>query len=163
MITDWINVTRVSINGAERLYPQNIDWAIEPGVNAVIGGTALGKTTLVYALQFGIFGKMVVDVGERIEREFFKERLTKRSGKKLQKSPPFVRVEFLAGGSVFVLERNLLTGGFIEITCDGATLKTNRYEELIAEKVGVPGDFPSLAQLQGHLLFVGVAPPVVAG
>src|SRR5208337_3177220 len=116
----------------ERLYPRNIDWALAPGINAIIGGTALGKTTLVYALQYAVFGKMVANVNERIEREFFKDRLTKRTGKKLQDHPPVVHVEFAAGGSAFVVERNLVTGGLLEVTCDGAKLKANKYEETLA-------------------------------
>ncbi len=57
MLTSWINVTRITIKGADRLYPNGLDWKISPGVNAIIGGTGLGKTTLVYALQFAVFGK----------------------------------------------------------------------------------------------------------
>lgn len=155
MITDWINVTRVSVKGADRLYPKNLDWIIKPGINAVIGGTALGKTTFVYALQFAIFGKMVANIDERIEREFFKDRLTMRSGKKLKINPPLVRVEFTVGGATLMVERNLLTGSLIEVTCDGIAIKANKYEDTLAEKVGLPGDFASLARLQCHLLFFG--------
>ena len=63
MITDWITVNRVKISNAEQLYPWGLDWEVKPGVNAIVGGTSLGKTTLVYALQFGIFEKMIVDGG----------------------------------------------------------------------------------------------------
>jgi hypothetical protein len=97
MITDWINLTRVTIEGAERLYPNGLDWNLAAGINAVVGGTGLGKTTLVYAMQFAVFGKLVIDSAERIEREFFKDRLTDRSGQKLAKFPPLVRVEFAVG------------------------------------------------------------------
>lgn len=155
MITDWINVNRVSIQGADRLYPKDLDWTIEPGINAVVGGTGLGKTTLVYALQFAIFGKMVVNGDERIEREFFKDRLTKRSGDKLQKNPPTVHVEFNAGGVAFLVERNLITGSLISVTCDGTVIKTNTYEDTLAEKVGLTGDFASLTKLQCQLFFFG--------
>lgn len=54
MLNNWINVTRVGIHGADRLYPKGLDWYVAPGVNAVVGGTSLGKTTLVYALQFAV-------------------------------------------------------------------------------------------------------------
>lgn len=123
--------------------------------NAVIGGTGLGKTTLVYALQFAIFGKMVVNASERIEREFFKDRLTRRSGKKLEKNPPMVRVEFTAGPAKFTVRRNLITGILAEVTCDGSEVRANKYEALLAEKIGVKDDFESLARLQSHLFFFG--------
>lgn len=155
MITDWINLSRVSIQGAEHIYPKGVDWNITPGINAVIGGTGLGKTTLVYALQFAIFGKMVVDASERIEREFFKDRLTRRSGKKLKKNPPLACVEFTAGNAKFIVKRNLLTGALTEVGCNGSEVRAKDYEAILAEKVGVKDDFESLARLQGHLFFFG--------
>jgi hypothetical protein len=155
MLTDWMNVTRVSVQGADRLYPNDLDWKLAPGINAIIGGTGLGKTTLVYALQFAVLGKLVIDTDERIEREFFKDRLTKRTGKKLERKPPTVRAEFAIGRTKFMVFRNLLTGGLIEVTCDGANLRANKYEETLAEKVGLKGDFASLGRLQSHLFFFG--------
>ncbi|MDZ4816870.1 MAG: hypothetical protein SGI71_11465 [Verrucomicrobiota bacterium] len=44
MIKDWINLTRVTIEGADRLYPNGLDWILAPGINAIIGGTGLGRT-----------------------------------------------------------------------------------------------------------------------
>lgn len=155
MLTNWINATRVSVDGADRLYPDGIDWVLSPGINAVIGGTGLGKTTLVYAIQFAVFGKLILDTNERIEREFFKDRLTKRTGDKLAKKPPTIHIEFSVGKSNFVVKRNLLTGGLIDVTCDGAILRSNKYEETLAEKVGLKNDFASLGRLQSHLLFFG--------
>ena len=156
MLTDWINVTRVKLSGAERLYPKDIDWVLTPGVNAIIGGTALGKTTFVYALQFGIFGKMVSDTRERIEREFFKGRLTDRSSEEIQNAPPIIEVQFKAGGSFFTVKRNLIDGGLVEASCDQLPLKSSKYyETIIAEKVGMKNDFHSLRQLQSYLLFLG--------
>ncbi len=155
MLTDWINVTRVRIQEADRLYPGDIDWFLAPGINAVIGGTGLGKTTLVYALQFAIFGKLIIDSDERIEREFFRDRLTKRSGKKLEQRPPIVCVEFSIGSTKFAVKRNLLSGSLMEATCEGAPLQPVKYEEMLAEKVGLKGDFASLGRLQSHLFFFG--------
>ena len=106
MLTDWINVQGVKITGAERLYPNGLNWEIKPGVNAIIGGTGLGKTTLVYALQFGVFGKMIVENYERIERDFFKDRLTNRSEKQTKATPAAIEVKFAVGKSVFIIRRN---------------------------------------------------------
>ena len=159
MITDWINVTRMKVSGAERLYPQTLDWKLVPGVNAIIGGTGLGKTTLVYALQYGIFGKMVVGTGERtgerIEREFFKDRLTDRSGEQTKDNPPVIEIQFAAGGASFTIKRNLLSGAIVEAKCDGVSLKGAKYEATLAGKIGLDSDFPSLTRLQGFLLFFG--------
>lgn len=155
MITDWITLKRVIIAKAERLYPHGLDWELKPGVNVVIGGTSLGKTTFVYAFQFGIFGKMVLEGGERIEREFFKGRLTDRSTEKIKDDPPTVEVQFSVAGSSFMVKRNLLTGALLEASCDGAPLNGAKYHNSLAEKVGLRDDFPSLARLQSHLLFFG--------
>lgn len=157
MITDWLNVTQVQISGAERLYPQTLVWKLSPGVNAIIGGTALGKTTFVYALQFGIFGKMVADPRERIERDFFKDRLTNRSVEQTRNDPPIINVQFMAGSSSFSVKRNLLNGTIVEASCDGMPLKSSKYEGTLAEKVGLKGDFTSLTILQSYLLFFGEA------
>jgi hypothetical protein len=155
MIKDWINLTRVTIEGADRLYPKGLEWSLAPGINAVVGGTGLGKTTLVYAMQFAVFGKLVIDSEERIEREFFKDRLTNRSGKKLEKYPPLVRVEFTVGAARLSVKRNLLSGAIVEADCDGTKVAAKKYESLLAEKVGVKDDFASLARLQSHLFFFG--------
>jgi AAA domain-containing protein len=154
MLTDWINITRIAIVGAERLYPNGINWRVTPGVNAIVGGTALGKTTLVYATQFAIFGKLVVS-GDRIERDFFKRRLTKRTGKALAENPPCVSVTFTVGSSEFTIERNLLSGSLVAATCDGTLLKPTQLEQKIASSVGFENDFASVARLQEHLFFFG--------
>lgn len=155
MITDWISVTRVTISKAERLYPHGLHWELKPGVNAVIGGTSLGKTTFIYALQYGIFEKMVLNAGERIEREFFKDRLTNRSPEKIKEDPPTVEVEFSVAGSSFLVKRDLLTGALLDASCDGILLNGAKYRDSLAEKVGLHQDFASLARLQSHLLFFG--------
>jgi len=155
MLTSWVNVTRVRLRGAERLYPNGIDWRVAPGVNAVIGGTGLGKTTLVYALQFGLFGKLIVEASERIEREFFRDRLTKRTGQSIEKDPPAVQVEFTVGSSHFALTRLLLSGAVQDVTCDGQPIRPNRFEQTLAEKVGLKDDFEGLVRLQSHLFFFG--------
>ncbi|MBX3738190.1 MAG: AAA family ATPase [Candidatus Didemnitutus sp.] len=154
MLTDWLNITRVKVEGAERLYPNGIDWHLTPGVNAIVGGTGLGKTTLVYATQFAIFGKLIVE-GDRIEKDFFKDRLTKRTGATLTKNPPCVHVEFKIGATEFVIERNLLTGALVTATCNGAALKSTQLEQTLATSVGLATDFEGALRLQEHLFFFG--------
>ncbi len=155
MLNNWINVTRVGIHGADRLYPKGLDWHVAPGVNAVVGGTSLGKTTLVYALQFAVFGKLVIGASERIEREFFRDRLTRRTANALDRDPPTVRVEFSVGSSHFALSRALLSGALLDVICDGESIRANRYEQVLADKVGLKNDFNSLVRLQSHLFFFG--------
>jgi len=154
MLTDWLNITRVKVEGAERLYPDGIDWHLTPGVNAIVGGTGLGKTTLIYAMQFAIFGKLIVE-GDRIEKDFFKDRLTKRTGAALAKNPPCVHVEFKIGATQFVIERNLLSGALVTATCNGAALKSTRLEQTLATSVGLATDFAGTLRLQENLFFFG--------
>jgi DNA repair exonuclease SbcCD ATPase subunit len=153
MVKDWITVSRVIISKAEQLYPDGLDWVLQPGVNAIVGGTGLGKTTFVYALLYGIFDKMVGDASERIERDFFRNRLTNRPNAK--EDPPTVEIQFSAGGSSFLVKRNLLTGILLNASSDNAPLKAAKYRDTLAEKVGLKEDFPSLVRLQSHLLFFG--------
>src|SRR5262245_30997315 len=127
MITDWIAIKRVKLENAEKLYPKGLDWEVKPGINAVIGGTALGKTTFVYALQFGVFDKMVLNTGDRIEREFFANRLTDRPAQSVRATPPTVEVHFRLADRSFIVKRNLLTGAIIEATCDERTVKSREY------------------------------------
>ena len=156
MINDWITIDRIKVVGAERLYPKGIDWTLNPGVNAIVGGTGLGKTTLVYAIQYGVFDKIIVAANERIEREFFANRLTKRSADQVKRDPPSIEVQFRVSGSTFVVVRNLLTGALIKATCDDVAVKsTGKYGELLASKVGVGQDTDALSRLQSHLLFFG--------
>jgi hypothetical protein len=155
MITDWIAVKRVRVSKAERLYPHGLDWELKPGVNVIVGGTGLGKTTFVSAVQYGIFAQMITDGGERIEREFFKDRLSNRPPAKVKSDPPTVEVDFSVSDSSFVVKRNLFNGALIDASCNGAPLKDAKYRTLLAEKVGLQGDFTSLVRLQSHLLFFG--------
>src|SRR6266496_178370 len=155
MVTDWIAVTRVKIVDAEKLYPKGLDWELKPGINTIIGGTALGKTTLVYALQFGVFDKMVLNTGDRIEREFFVDRLTNRSPNEVRARPPTVEVHFEVAGSEFVIKRNLLTGAQIEATCDQRAINSREYIERLCEKTGLKDDYEALKALQSYLLFFG--------
>jgi AAA domain-containing protein len=155
MITDWIAVQHIKVSKAERLYPRGLNWKIQPGVNAIVGGTSLGKTTLIYALQFAIFEKMIIDGGERIERDFFKNRLTSRSEEKVKEDPPTIEVDFTIGKSSFRINRNLLTGALITATCGTESLTAAKYRELVAQKVGLEKDFESVSRLQSHLLFFG--------
>ncbi|QJE94784.1 AAA family ATPase [Luteolibacter luteus] len=155
MIENWIAAKRVIVTGAERLYPDGIDWNLSPGVNAIIGGTGLGKTTLVYALQFAIFGKMIVDSAERVEKEFFRNRLTNRDESETKKAPPLVTVEFDVGPKKFTVKRNLLSGAIVSARCNEKPLNQKGYEAALPQAIGIDGDFASLSRLQGNLFFFG--------
>ena len=106
-------------------------------------------------MQFAVFGKLVIDSEERIEREFFRDRLSKRSGKQLEKNPPLVLVEFSVNSATFAVKRNLLTGAIVEATCDEEEVPAKKYDVLLAEKIGIKDDFLSLTRLQSHLFFFG--------
>jgi len=155
MLTNWISPQRIVIQGAERLYPKGLHWVLSPGINAVVGGTGLGKTTLFYAFQFAVFGKMVINSDERIERDFFKGRLTKRLGESLEQNPPSIQVDFNVGDSKFVVTRNLITGAIKKAVCDGNELRSNQYESALSSRVGLAGDFQAVVRLQCNLFFFG--------
>src|SRR5687768_3399847 len=136
MITHLPLITHIRIENSEKLYPDGIEWEIEPGVNAIIGGTGLGKTTLLYAIQFAMFGKLVVEGlkgVERIEREFFRRRMSKRKGAQLDAHPPTAEVSFSVGPKNWIVRRNLLTGSILLAQIDGEPLKRTRSEEHTSE------------------------------
>lgn len=161
MVNDWIGIRSVKITGAERLYPAGIDWQIEPGVNAIVGGTALGKTTLIYAIQYCLFRKVVVEGGDRIDDDYFRNRLTRRSGQDLEKNPPTVEVTFSVAESSFVLRRSLQTGKLLHATCDGRIVG-GRYRDILSELIGLKHDFANIVRLHGHLLFFGESRYLIA-
>lgn len=166
MITHLPLITRIRIENSEKLYPDGIEWEIAPGVNSIIGGTGLGKTTLLYAVQFAIFGKLVVEGlkgVERIEREFFRGRMSKKKGVQLDNHPPMAEVSFLVGAKSWIVRRNLLTGSIVLAEIDGEPLKkTSDYPALLADAVGLERDFDALASIQSHLLFFGEGRYLVA-
>jgi len=166
MITHLPLITRIRIENSEKLYPDGIEWEIETGVNAIIGGTGLGKTTLLYAIQFAMFGKLVVEGlkgVERIEREFFRGRMSKKKRAQLEDHPPTAEVSFSVGPKNWVVRRNLLTGSILLAEIDGEPLKrTSDYSALLAEAVGLEKDFEALASVQSHLLFFGEGRYLVA-
>lgn len=151
MITDWVTLTRIRVVGADRLYPKGIDWKVQPGVNAVVGGTGLGKTTLIYAAQYAVFGKLVVE-RDRIEREFFADRMSKQKDGEVAAT---VAVEFTAGGLKFAIERNLKTGGVVAASIGGEPVDANHYEKALARAVGLAADPSGLTRVQQSLLFFG--------
>jgi len=166
VITKLPIIRRVIVENSERLYPNGIDWILQSGVNALIGGTALGKTTLIYAIQFAVFGRFVVEgrkATERIEKEFFRNRMSKRKGAELEKRPPTIQVWFSVGERAFNVRRNLLTGILLEVELDGKLFKkVSSYQDHLAGAVGLEKDFSQLTRLQAHLLFFGEGQYLVA-
>jgi DNA repair exonuclease SbcCD ATPase subunit len=155
MLSDWIIINSIRVSNAERLYPDGLDWNLKSGVNTIVGGTGLGKTTLVFALQYCIFDKLIATAGLRIEREFFKDRLTARSEDDVKGNPPDIEVTFSLGDSIFTVKRNLLTGAVIRATCDNIALKATEYQKTVADKIVGISTFQDLGYLQSHLLFFG--------
>lgn len=166
MITHLPILNRVRVANSEKLYPKGVDWNIDAGVNAIIGGTGLGKTTLIYAIQFAIFGKLIVEGlkgVERIEKEFFRGRMSKRKGSQLESHPPTVEVWFTVESKTWRVKRSLLTGTLLEVDIDGESLKrTSDYPVLLARAVGLEKDFSALSSVQAHLLFFGEGRYLVA-
>ncbi len=170
MIRSMFHVRRVVLSNAPRLYPKGIDWVVRPGCNVIAGGTSLGKTTLVNAILFGLFG----DLGrsskrapEKISASYFKGRLVAAKTKKAKKArkaksakprsqfarPPIVTVEAAIGERSLRVTRNLDSGRIEEALLDDRKLKRDDYESVLTELTNAPSYDPGVVQMVDYLLY----------
>jgi hypothetical protein len=150
MLAHLFHITNVSVSGAERLYPNGIDWALAPGVNVILGGTGLGKTTLSNAIFFGLFGDLQTtrDDTEALRADYFKERFK-------PSNEPTVRVTARFGESLFEVERTLVNGRIRRLQVDREDISPKQYESLVCGALGVADFANHIKRLVDHLLYVG--------
>ena len=159
MLSDLFFIERIKIENAPRLFPKGIDWKIRPGINVIVGGTGLGKTTLVNAMLFGIFGDFGRSTnwgtGKKIDKEFFLGRMADTSTEADETLKPTVSVRAKFGSASVKVARNLVNGKLIKATLNGGIAKRKEYEADLANALGL-GDFASqLLHLVDNLLYFG--------
>ena len=115
MLLDLFQLKSVEITGKNSLYPNGINWKLLSGLNIIVGGTGLGKTTLINAVLFGLFG----DLGKSSNREtesvtcqYFSERFGKGN-------PTNIVIEAEFAGKIVFLKRELSSGRVVEVRING--------------------------------------------
>jgi energy-coupling factor transporter ATP-binding protein EcfA2 len=158
MLLDLFRIKSFSIEGSNRLYPNGIDWELRPGINVIVGGTGLGKTTLVNALLFGLFGPLGQSSKQsklrnipNIGSEYFHDRL----GSTEQAMNPSILVVAEIGDVCLHIKRDLITGKIIELESDGGQVALKNYEDILVNATGLTDFKNQLLHLVDHLLYVG--------
>jgi DNA repair exonuclease SbcCD ATPase subunit len=70
-------------------FPQDLHISFKPGINLVFGGNYSGKTTIMNAIRFGVFGLSWGHTTEGIEKRYFSSRIREVQRKSLEISALF--------------------------------------------------------------------------
>lgn len=158
MLLDLFRIKSISVEDSSRLYPNGINWEIKSGINVIVGGTGLGKTTLVNALLFGLFGPLgrssklskKRDI-PHIDQEYFHERL----GSTKQTMNPRISVQAEIGDLSIHVQRDLITGKITEFKSNEEQTDIKKYEEILVKATGLTDFKKELLHLVDHLLYAG--------
>lgn len=156
MLKDLFFIEQVSIENAPRLYPKGIDWKIRPGINVIVGGTGLGKTTLVNAMLFAIFGELGRATKGRtvkVNPDFFRGRMVSKAAESNADSDPTVSVRAKFGRTSVAVARNLISGRLLKASLNGKALKPKDYEKEVAKALGLRDFSNEVLGLVDYLLY----------
>ena len=129
------------------LYPNGLDYSYDfvKGVNLILGGNGMGKTTFVNIIKFGLIGlyKKAKDLTRTyLDRAIVKRLLypsnyfSARGDESIQvDAEAIVILHFFIKGTHFVVRRSLETGCLLSVTVNGINLggeiiEEERYERL---------------------------------
>ncbi len=112
------------------LYKKNIDFSIHEGVNIVVGGNGLGKTTFLNLVVFAITGSADKKYKPKLSPSYFTSRI-----KNHKEWSPKVYVEFSIKDVKFIIERSIKTGTLLYLNVKGNEIKDEHLEEKYIEKV----------------------------
>lgn len=157
MLNNLFHIETVAIHGDNDLYRHDISWHLDHGMNVVVGGTGLGKTTLLNATLFCLFGDLyrtVSQIGRYINAEYFRERLRPGDGAWSTKAV-LISVTILIGTKKLTVNRSLSTGRLIswsQAAREGT--KTSELEGVMRELFGVGDIKAHILRIVEHLLYV---------
>ena len=87
-------------------FPLDLELRPSVGVNVIFGGNYSGKTTLVNAIKFGIFGLTVNRTDEDFSARYFTSRIKESERKSLD-----ILVWFTVGNKLVTVKRTLFSSG----------------------------------------------------
>ncbi|HEU0037124.1 MAG TPA: AAA family ATPase [Kofleriaceae bacterium] len=138
MLKEFFEIERIEVTAADRLYPEGVTWDLKSGVNVIAGGTGLGKTTLIHATLFALFGAVgsTLRTGQTIDVRYFEGRLAKTSEDD-DTPPPVIKVHARFGKADVTVRRDLRTGRLLEGTIDDESLALAAFEQSLAKLLGL--------------------------
>jgi chromosome segregation ATPase len=135
------------------LYREDISFTIHEGVNIIIGGNGLGKTTFLNLIIFGMTGKE--QVKPRLTSKYFMDRVENK-----RDLFPKVTVEFSIGDTDFLVRRDIRTGDIdiLEINDKGVVAEADELEAIYNKNViecSNFGSFNNFCFILKSLLYAG--------
>lgn len=161
MLKEFFHIERVEISGAGRLYPKGVVWDLRPGVNVIAGGTGLGKTTLIHATLFALFGAVgsTLRTGQTIDVRYFEGRLAKPSDTDDEDGvSPVITVKARFAKAEVVVRRDLRTGKLLTSTVDDEELAAAAFEQSIAKLLGLTDFNTEVRRLVDCLVYLPETP-----
>ncbi len=154
MIQHLLHITGIELEGKTRLFPDGVSWTLRKGMNAIVGGTGLGKTTLANAALFTLFGRLNLTTSStrpQLTHEYFHGRLGDfRPGE----DPVQMTVTAKIGKHAVAVTRNLMTGRLVRVVVDKKETSPRDYETTICRLTGASDFVQHLVRLIDHLLYV---------
>lgn len=154
MITDLFNITRVQLEGAPNLFPQGIDWTVKAGINTIVGGTGLGKTTLLNAMLFTLAGPLgkTNPRAQQLTEDYFSGRLGATPD-----TPARMTVHARFAEHAFQVSRDLLSGKLLEFTVDGEDKEIGDYQATVCQTLGIDDFEAHFSRVIDSLLYASDA------
>lgn len=157
MMKDFFRLKSVEVRNSPKLYPKGIQWQIQPGMNAIVGGTGLGKTTLINTMLFGLFGEIGRSSKRntpKIDRDYFIDRLNAVKNQDESSERPIADVVAEFGKNTVCIQRDLLSGRILKCQINKENKKPSDYEHIIASQLGLSDFASELLLIVDHLSYV---------
>lgn len=151
MLGTLFQLTRIKVTGASALYPAGIDWQVQPGVNVIVGGTGLGKTTLLNTMLFGLLGTFGTTNEHlaKIDPTYFDGRLS--TAAPLER--PTTEVSARVGDSSLKVTRDVGSGRALAASDNGSSFAPGEVKRWMCERMGLTDFEQHLVRLADCLLY----------
>lgn len=138
-------ITALRLKGFSQTFNQSIEWSLNPGPNLILGGNALGKTTLMQVIIYGLTGgvsvKIEKDKTQRWDRKYFQEILPKDQVKSAS-----IEIDFKFRKMAYSIRRGFSHSdvqAFRELTASEWTQEKKKANVEFEKAVTFVGGYPS--------------------